>query len=65
MARKKPKLLVLVGRHGESWPRHVTKDKSLAARWVAHDSPYRSAVSMEVDDAELRKQVEKEERSRV
>lgn len=64
MAVKKGKLIVLVQRHGESWPKHVTKDAGLAARWVAHDSPYRSAVEMEVDDQKLLEVVNKEERSR-
>lgn len=67
MAKKKEKdrLLVLVGRHGESWPRHVTRDVSLAARWESGDSAYRSIVEMSVDDDLLLKQVVKEEKKRV
>jgi hypothetical protein len=60
----KDKLFVLVQRHGESSPVHVTKDKGLSARWEAHDPAYRMVREMRINDKALLKQVNKEERSR-
>jgi hypothetical protein len=58
-------VLVLIDRHGESWPKFITRDRSLAARWVAHDAPYRSAVDFKVDDAYLLNRVVEEENERM